>query len=108
MPGEKNSNTIAPNARPPVRSVCLTGFARIVLAFRSDAVGASEACALADGGVRSRSEECGRLLAVGELVHHLGEARPVDTFAALAVASVPVQRPAAHLQAADLLLVGEE
>src|SRR5512145_3557108 len=46
-------------------------------------------------------------IAVGQTVHHLGEAGPGDALAAVAAAAGPVERAASDLELADLLL-GEE
>src|SRR5690606_27903656 len=45
--------------------------------------------------------------AVGQFVHHLGEARPVDALPGLPAGAAPVDRTAADFQLAQLLAAGE-
>src|SRR5713226_3187212 len=43
---------------------------------------------------------------VGELIHHVGETRPVEPLASLSLAALPVKRAAADFQRTDFFLVG--
>src|SRR6202022_3068580 len=43
---------------------------------------------------------------VGKFIHHVREARPVEPFAALPLAALPVQRSPSDFEGADFFLVG--